>query len=83
MSKAILSGGGEAFTAHLRVRFRNKICVGDSVFVSGWVVSVEKRKILAEASLTSADGQERAHSWGVFLVKRHSRLSMHGARFPT
>lgn len=72
MSKAILSGGNEAFTADLRIRFRNKICVGDSVFVSGWVVSVEKRKIMAEASLTSADGEERAHSWGVFLVRRHS-----------
>lgn len=72
MSKAILSGGDEAFTADLRIRFRKKICVGDVVFVNGWVVSVEKRKILAEASLTSENGEERAHSWGVFLVKRHS-----------
>ena len=35
MSKAILSGGDEAFTADLRIRFRKKICVGDSVLVNG------------------------------------------------
>lgn len=72
MSKAIISGGDEAFTADLKIRFRKKICIGDVVFVNAWVVSVEKRKILAEASLTSENGDERAHSWGVFLVKRHS-----------
>jgi hypothetical protein len=41
------------------------------VLVNGWVVSAEKRKILAEASMTSEDGEERAHAWGVFLVERH------------
>jgi hypothetical protein len=44
--------------------------VGDVVLVSGWVVSVEKRKILAEATITSEDGAERAHAWGVFLTAR-------------
>ncbi|MDR3751179.1 MAG: PaaI family thioesterase [Terracidiphilus sp.] len=72
MSKAILSGGNEAFTADLRIRFRKKICVDDAAFVRGWVVSVEKRKVLAEASITSENGEERAHAWGVFLVVRHS-----------
>lgn len=72
MSKAIISGGDEAFTADLRIRFRNKVCVKDVVLVSGWVVRAEKRKILAEASLTSQDGEERAHAWGVFLTAPHS-----------
>jgi acyl-coenzyme A thioesterase PaaI-like protein len=72
MSKAILSGGSEAFTADLRIRFRKKICVDDIMYVRGWVVSVEKRKILAEASITSEAGEERTHAWGVFLVARHS-----------
>ena len=72
MSKAIISGGDEAFTADLRIRFRKKVCVGDVVFVNGWVVSVEKRKIQAEASIMSEEGEERAHAWGVFLVARHS-----------
>lgn len=70
MSKAIISGGNEAFTADLRIRFRKKICVGDIVFVNGWVVQAEKRRILAEASLISAEGEERAHAWGVFLTAR-------------
>lgn len=70
MSKAIISGGYEAFTADLRIRFHKKVCVGDVVLVSGWVVSVEKRKILAEATITSEDGAERAHAWGVFLTAR-------------
>ncbi len=72
MSKAILSGGDEAFTAELRIRFRKKVRVGDVVRVSGWVIRIEKRKILAEASLTSENGEERAHAWGVFLAARHS-----------
>jgi len=44
MSKSIISEGDEAFTADLRIRFRKKVCVEDVVFVSGWVVNVEKRK---------------------------------------
>jgi acyl-coenzyme A thioesterase PaaI-like protein len=72
MSKAIISGGDEAFTADLRIRFRKKVCAEDVVLVNGWVVRTEKRKILAEASLTSEDGEERAHAWGVFLTARHS-----------
>ena len=71
MSKAIISGGDEAYTADLRIRFRRKICVGDVVLVNGWVVSVEKRRIQAEASIMSEEGEERAHAWGVFLVARH------------
>ena len=72
MSKAIISGGDEAFTADLRIRFRKKVCAEDVVLVNGWVVRTEKRKILAEASLTSEDGEERAHACGVFLTARHS-----------
>lgn len=71
MSKAIISGGDEAFTADLRIRFRKKVCVGDVVHVNGWIVSIEKRKIQAEANIISEDGEERAHAWGVFLVARH------------
>lgn len=70
MSKAIISEGHEAFTADLRIRFRKKVCIGDVVSISGWVVSVEKRRILAEATITSKDGEERAHAWGTFLTAR-------------
>jgi acyl-coenzyme A thioesterase PaaI-like protein len=70
MFKAIISVGNEAFTADLRIRFRKKVCVSDVVTVNGWVVQVEKRRILAEASLTSPDGEEKAHAWGIFLTAR-------------
>jgi len=72
MSKAIISGGYEAFTADLRIRFRKKLCSGEVVSVNGWIVSVEKRKILAEASISFEDGEEKAHAWGVFLTARLS-----------
>jgi acyl-CoA thioesterase FadM len=57
---------------NLRIRFRKKICVGDILFVNGWVISVQKRKILTEAVLTSEDGEERVHAWSVFLITRSS-----------
>jgi acyl-coenzyme A thioesterase PaaI-like protein len=72
MAKAIISGGDQGFTADLRIRFRKKVSVDELVFVKGWVVSAEKRRILAEASITSAEGEEKAHAWGVFLTARHS-----------
>lgn len=50
MSRAILSGGHEAFTADLRIRFRNKVCVGGAVVAGGWMVSIEMSKILAKLS---------------------------------
>ena len=68
MSKAILSGGDEAFTADLRIRFRKKVSVAEVIVVNGWVVSAEKRRIMAEATLSSEDGEEKAHAWGVFLA---------------
>jgi acyl-coenzyme A thioesterase PaaI-like protein len=71
MSKAILSGGDEAFTAELRIRFRKKVSVAEVVMVNGWVVSAAKRRILAEATLTSENGEEKAHAWGVFLAANH------------
>lgn len=70
MAKAILSGGDEAFTVNLRIRFREKACIGDIALVNGWVVNAAKRRILAEASLTSEDVEERSHAWGVFLMER-------------
>lgn len=72
MSKAIHFGGDEAYTVELRIRFRKKLSVDDIALVSGWVVSSARNRILAEATLTSEDGEEKAHAWGTFLVARHS-----------
>jgi hypothetical protein len=67
MSRAILSGGHEAFTADLRTRFRNKVCVWDAVVASGWMVSIEMRKILAK--LSHVRRRRGKSSWlGVCLV---------------
>jgi acyl-coenzyme A thioesterase PaaI-like protein len=72
MSKAIISEGYEALTAELRIRFSMKVRVDEELNVRGWVVSVQKRKILAEAALTTVDGTEKAHAWATFLTVRNS-----------
>ena len=70
MSKALIARGHEALTAELRVRFKDKVSVGDALRVRGWVVEIRKRIILAEASLCKDSGVEIAHAWGSFLVPR-------------
>jgi uncharacterized protein (TIGR00369 family) len=68
MSQAIIAAGYEALTAEMRIRFRKKVSVNDLLRARGWVVRVQKRKIVAEGSLTSADGVEKAHAWATFLA---------------
>ena len=68
MSKAIIALGMEAYTAELRVRFKEKIRTGEAVRVRAWVVLTRKRRITAEARLCSSARQERAHAWGTFLI---------------
>ena len=72
MSQSIISEGYTALTAEMRVRFRKKVSVNDDLSVRGWVVRVQKRKIVAEGSLTSADGVEKAHAWATFLAAHES-----------
>lgn len=74
MSQAIIAAGYEALTAEMRIRFRKKVNVNDVLRVRGWVVGVQKRKIVAEGSLTSADGVERAHAWATFLATASSEV---------
>ncbi len=68
MSKAVIARGSEALTAEIRVRFRRPVAPGDGLRVRGWVVQQWKRRILAEAALTSPAGAEYAHAWATFLV---------------
>ena len=68
MSKAIIARDWEALTADLRVRFRRPVSPGERLEVRGWVIDRQRRKILAEATLTTATGEERAHAWATFLV---------------
>jgi acyl-coenzyme A thioesterase PaaI-like protein len=69
MSKAIIARHCEALTAELRVRFRRRVSPGAGVLrVRGWVVERRKRRILAEAALTSPSGEEYAHAWAAFLI---------------
>lgn len=72
MSQAIISAGYTALTAEIRVRFRNKVSVNDNLCVRGWILSIRKRKIVAEGSLTSTDGVEMAHAYATFLTVRRS-----------
>lgn len=68
MSKAVIARDWEALTVDLRVRFRTRVTPGERLQVRGWVVERHKRKIVAEATLVTASGVERAHGWGVFLM---------------
>jgi acyl-coenzyme A thioesterase PaaI-like protein len=68
MSKAIAARSYEAMTGELRVRFRHYVAAGEDLRIRGWVVETVKRLIKAEATLTAADGSERAHAWARFLA---------------
>jgi acyl-coenzyme A thioesterase PaaI-like protein len=68
MSKAIIARHCEALTVEIRVRFRRQVSPGDALRIRGWVVEKRKRRILAEAVLATAAGDEYAHAWATFLV---------------
>jgi acyl-coenzyme A thioesterase PaaI-like protein len=75
MSQAIIAHNLQAFTADLRVRFKDKLILGEIVRVQGWMVQQRKRRIMAEASICTTSGREQAHAWGVFLVPSLERNS--------
>jgi uncharacterized protein (TIGR00369 family) len=68
MSKAVAAMNREALTGELKVRFRRHVAAGENLRIRGWVVAQVKRLVKAEATLTAADGSERAHAWARFLV---------------
>jgi acyl-coenzyme A thioesterase PaaI-like protein len=68
MSKAVAAMNYEALTGELRVRFRHHVAAGENLRIRGWVVERVKRLVRAEATLTAADGSERAHAWARFLA---------------
>jgi len=68
MSKAVAGMNYEALTGELRVRFRRHVGAGEDLRIRGWVVKKIKRLVKTEATLTSADGAERAHAWASFLA---------------
>jgi uncharacterized protein (TIGR00369 family) len=67
MSKAVAAHGCVALTAELKVRFRHPVSPDQEVVIRGWVLDRCKRRIRTEAAVTSADGHELSHAWGVFL----------------
>lgn len=68
MSKAIIARRWDALTVELRVRFRKRVAPGEQLHVRGWVIERQRRKILAEATLMTSAGEERAHAWATFLA---------------
>jgi len=68
MSKAIVASNWHALTCELRVRYREFVATGERLRLRAWVTGDKKRKILAEATLTTAAGVEKAHAWGTFLT---------------
>jgi predicted Fe-Mo cluster-binding NifX family protein/acyl-coenzyme A thioesterase PaaI-like protein len=80
MAKAVAATRCEALTGELKVRFRHHVATGEELRIRGWVVKRAKRLIETEATLTAADGSERAHAWASFLVlvkpQRAERVSL-------
>jgi acyl-coenzyme A thioesterase PaaI-like protein len=68
MSKAVFATKCQTLTCELRVRFRHHVAVGEPLRICGWVVARHKRKITAEARLSTLDGKECAQAWATFLV---------------
>ena len=76
MSKAVVFAECEALTGELRVRFRRHVTPGETQHIRAWVAARRKRIIETEATLTGADGVERAHAWASFLgLRRPHALS--------
>ena len=75
MSKAVIARDWEALTAELTVRFRGRVSPGDELRVRTWIVNERKRKIRAEATITTTTGEERAHAWGTFLLLSPDKVS--------
>jgi len=68
MAMAVAATECKALTGELKVRFRHHVETGEELRIRGWVVKRTKRLIETEATLTAADGSERAHAWAVFLA---------------
>ncbi len=68
MAHAIVARGLHALTCELRVRMRKHVATGDIVKIRGWIAEQQKRRILAEASVSGPAGDERAHAWATFLI---------------
>ena len=78
MSKTIIAKGWEALTAELTVRFRGRVSPGDELRIRAWIVDKRKRRIRAEAIITTTAGKERAHFWVRFSCFRSaSSLAAH------
>jgi acyl-coenzyme A thioesterase PaaI-like protein len=68
MSKAVAAQHLQAMTCELKVRFRHFVATGEELRIRGWVVEKARRLVKTEATLTAADGSERAHAWASFLA---------------
>src|ERR1035441_5971489 len=68
MSKAVAAMSYEALTGELKVRVRQHVAAGEKLRNPGWGVGKDKGLFKAEATLTAADGSDRAHAWARFLA---------------
>lgn len=67
MSKAAASAGGPCFTAHLEVRYRHPVPSGGTYRIEGEITRHGKRRLLARARLTGADGLMHAEAAACFV----------------
>ncbi len=68
MAKAVIGAGIQALTCDLQVRFRRPVIAGQSLEISGWLVSRDRRRVRTEATISDSEGGELAHGWATFLA---------------
>lgn len=68
MAKAVIACQWRAMTVELQVRYRHHVITGERLRIKGRVTERKKRRILAQAWVTTPDGEPRAEATGVFLT---------------
>ncbi len=71
MAHAVIDQEPQAATVELKIRFRNRVPLDQPLITEGWIVSQEKRRIMAESELRLKEtGELLAKAESKFLVAR-------------
>lgn len=71
MVTAIVNSGQEAFTAELKVRFKEEIRVGEKLMVTGYITGHKGRLIFTEGEICAKDGKIKARAKAKFMKKNN------------
>ncbi|MFW5991743.1 MAG: PaaI family thioesterase [Halanaerobiaceae bacterium] len=71
MVTAIIESGYEAYTAELRVRFREEIKVDEELKIRGYILDKKSRLVFTEAEVCDLGGKVKARAEGKFMINRN------------